>query len=219
MKKITIAFLLLLGTFSISSADIGVNLGVTGTIGVFHATAADNEGTDRQTDDATAAVGMSSIFLEKTIPGMPRIALGANWVTDPLSSETTESVHYDQTEASNTNTNVTNTVQVDFENLTSYYVSLLVTEKMYIKAGVATVDVVTNEALGTGSDYANTTMDASLVGLGFNHTFDNTMFVRLEGTYMSFDDVQLTATNNTDNKIELNQLEGLTGSISVGKAF
>ena len=119
----------------------------------------------------------------------------------------------------NTNTNRTNTVQVDFENLTSYYVSLLVTENMYVKAGFAEVDVETNEQLGTGSTYGNTSMDATLVGLGYNHTFDSTMFVRIEGTYMSFDDVQLSATNNNDNKIELNQLEGLTGSISVGKAF
>ena len=42
------------------------------------------------------------------------------------------------------------------------------------------------------------------------------MFVRVEGSYMDFDGVTLTANDNT---IKLKSLDGVTGKISIGKSF
>ena len=45
---------------------------------------------------------------------------------------------------------------------------LNVNENLYIKGGVASVDVITNENLGTGGAYGNTNLDATMFGFGYN---------------------------------------------------
>jgi len=42
------------------------------------------------------------------------------------------------------------------------------------------------------------------------------MFVRAEGNYMSFDGASLTSNDNT---ITLNNLDGVSASLSIGKSF
>ena len=112
-------------------------------------------------------------------------------------------------------TQVTNTVQVDLTDLTTVYIGLNVTDSAYVKVGYATMDVETNENLGTGSSYGNTSLDGTVYGVGYQKDLD-AMFVRVEGTYMDFDGVSLSANDNT---ITLKNLDGLTGKISIGKSF
>ena len=92
-------------------------------------------------------------------------------------------------------------------------------ENLYAKAGYMSVDVVTNESLGTGSRYNDGDMNGTLLGFGYNNDLDNGMFVRVEGNYMTFDGLTLTATNNAENQITLNTLDGASAKISVGKSF
>ena len=198
------------------SAEIGVNLGVSGNLAVFHATGVENEGTEKSSEDATGVAGFGSIFIEKTLGD--RLTIGLDYVPSALDSETSETVRMDKT-TTDTQTAKTNTVKVAFEDLTTLYVALNITENFYVKAGMAQVDVITKENLATGSAYGDTTLDASVLGLGFNNSFDNGMFVRVEGTYMDFDNAKLTSTTNGDNSVELNNLEGASGKISIGKSF
>ena len=69
MKKITIAILMLLGTFSIASAERGVNVGISGNMGVFTAEAEETMGTTEKggSDRAVGVFGYGSIFIEKTL--------------------------------------------------------------------------------------------------------------------------------------------------------
>ena len=222
MKKIFLTISFILGSFSMVSAEIGVNLGVSGNLAVFHATGVDNDTntagtlTERSTDDATGVAGFGSIFIEKTLGD--RLTIGLDYVPSALDSETSETVRMDKT-TTDTQTAKTNTVKVAFEDLTTLYVALNITESFYVKAGMAKVDVITKETLATGSAYGDTTLDASVFGLGFNNSFDNGMFVRVEGTYMDFDNAKLVSSTNADNTVELNNLEGASGKISIGKSF
>jgi hypothetical protein len=93
--------------------------------------------------------------------------------------------------------NVTQNVQVDFEDLTTYYVNLNLNENFYLKAGIAKVDVITNETLGTGSTYGNADLDGTVFGAGYNKNFDNGLFVRAEGTYQEFDGVTINGSGDT----------------------
>ena len=77
------------------------------------------------------------------------------------------------------------------------------------------VELKTDETLGTGSSYGNTSLDGTVYGVGYQKDLD-AMFVRVEGTYMDFDGVTLTANDNT---IHLKSLDGLTGKLSIGKSF
>lgn len=220
MKKTLIAILSGITIFTSSAmAEVGINIGISGSAGLFAATATETETgpnqTEKHKDSEHGEAAWGSIFIEKTIGD--RLTVGIDYVPSSLESETTESSRLDKT-TTDTQADTVNKVQVDFEDLTTVYLAFNVTENAYIKAGFAQVDVITNESLGTGSTYGNTDMDGTVLAVGYNKSFDNTMFVRVEGSYMNFDGVSVTS-SNTDNKVSLNNLDGVSGKISIGKSF
>jgi hypothetical protein len=216
MKKILLSTIFSL-FLVLPAYSIGVNVGISGTTGVFHATGTETEATEKSTDDATGVVGYGSVFIEKTLGD--RLLVGIDYVPDALASETSESIVDDQKGVNDgASTRNTQKVQVDFKDLTTLYLGLNVTDNLYVKAGYVTVDVITNESLGTGSTYKNTDMSGEVFAVGYNKSFDNGMFARVEGSYMDLGSASVTA-SNTDNKIELKELEGMAGKISIGKSF
>ena len=217
MKKIILSLVSVMFLISTASAEIGVNIGVSGTMGLFAATGSEEqtgEKTDKHQDSEIGAGGWGSVFLEKEIG---RFAIGVDFVSDVFSTDTVETQMTDKrTENSDAATSGVNKVQVDFEDLATLYATFNVTDNLYVKAGMSTIEVITNESLNTGSAYGNTTLDGSSIGFGYNMDMDNGLFVRAEGNYMSFDGVSLTSADNT---IKLKNLDGVTGTISVGKSF
>ena len=215
MKKLIIFLITSMFFFGQASA-IGLNVGVSGVQAVFHAEGEDNENGEKSKEDATGLASYGSVFAEIRLNDF--IAFGVDYVPEALESETSETKVEDIT-TSTTSTIQTNKVQVDFEELTSAYVMLNLTEGLYVRGGVVQVDVVTNESLGTGSTYDDTDLDGTIFGLGYNRTLDNGIFFRVEGNYMDFGSTSLTSTNNAENKISLNDLIGASARIAVGKAF
>ena len=183
MKKILMAVIFSLFSFSYANAEMGVNIGLSGSMGVFHAEATETEGTDVASDDATGVFGYGSIFLEKEL-GM--ITIGVNYVPSSLESETAENTRLDKT-TTDTRTSKNNSVKVAFEDLTEYYVSLNLGEHFYVKGGISSVDVETKESLATGSEYGNTSLDGTITAIGFNNELDSGVFIRMEAKYMDFD--------------------------------
>ena len=221
MKKLITAIFFLMTYMNASYAELGINVGISGQMGLFTATAKEVDTgpniTETTQDSEIGAAGFASIFIEKTLGDY--LSVGIDYVPSALSTDTVETSKLDQTTgAGETRSAVTNTLKVDFEDLTTYYVALNVTENLYLKAGMTTVDVITKEDLGTGSTYGDTNLDGTLLGVGYNKSFDNTMFVRVEGNYMSFDSASVTS-SNTDNVVTLKNLDGVTGKISIGKSF
>ena len=131
---------------------------------------------------------------------------------DALESETTESQRSDLV-----NGNVQNKIQIDFEDLTTAYFSVNVTEDLYVKFGYMKVDVITNESLGTGSTYGDTDLDGQTIGFGYNMTMDNGVFIRSEANYMTFDSSE--GLTSGDNTVTLTNLDGVTASLKIGKSF
>jgi len=220
MKKIIIAILSSITIFtSAAIAEVGVNIGISGSAGLFTATGQEVDTgpnlTETTKDSEHGEAAWGSIFVEKTLGD--RLAIGIDYVPASLETETTESVKHDKT-TTDTRATKENKIQVDFEDLTTAYLALNVTENAYIKAGYVQVDVITNESLATGSTYGNTDMDGTVFAVGYNKSFDNTMFVRVEGSYMNFDGVSVTS-SNSDNKVTLNSLDGVSGKLSIGKSF
>ena len=212
-KIITILSLTLL---SFMPAYAGVNIGASMNAGVFHGTGEENENGEKSREDATGAAAYASIFVEA---GGDRFAVGIDYVPGGLSSETAETVVDDIQDKSTTSAQKTNKIAVDFEDLTTLYVSLNVTENFYVKSGMVTVDVITNESLGTGSKYNNGDLDGTMYGIGYHTEFGNGMFARFEGTVMDMGGQKLTSTTNSDNTVELKDVVGATGKISIGKSF
>ena len=223
MKKITIAILFLFSTISLASADVGINIGASASLGVFHADGKETRdhttGSDEiKKENATGVAGYSSFFIEKTLGP---ITIGYDYVPDTLGTDTVENTRCDNNTAGKelgncgTGTLAENKVQIDFNDLTTYYATLNVGD-VFFKYGIMEVDVITNENLGTGSTYGNTSLDGTMYGVGYNKTFDNSVFIRGEAMMLDFDSAKMTSDDNT---IELNNLEGAMGKISIGKSF
>ena len=220
MKKLTIAALMLLGSFSVASAGPGINLGVSGQIGVFEAKATESlNGNKRDTGEAVGAFGYSSIFIEKTLGD--RVRIGYDYVPETLTSETIDEVRHDRVDDS-TDSSVTQSAKVKFEDISTLYLSVHLTEGLYAKYGTMTVDVITDETLGTGAKYGNASLDGSVMGVGYHKQSDNGFFFRVEGTVMEIDGHTFTSsvtTNTTANTIKVDEFNGVSGKLSVGKAF
>ena len=223
MKKLILAVTIAMFSFSSANAELGVNIGISGQMGLFAASATERDtGTHGTTTDSTETnseseylgLGWASVFIEKSLG---RAFIGVDYVPSALETETKEERRNDKT-TSDTRSVVTNKIQVDFEDLTTIYLGVNLTDNLYAKAGMMTVDVLTNETLGTGSTYGNTDLDGTMLGVGYNATNDSGLFLRVEGNYLEFDGASVKSANGV-NKITLDNLDGVSGKLSVGKSF
>ena len=219
MKKLLLTCVLSFFYVTSASADLGVNVGVSGQAGLFAASATESTGTTKKGNGTEhGSAGWGSVFLEATMND--RFMVGIDYVPAALETDTTETAKDDKGVGAVTATIVTNKIQVDFEHLTTLYVGAMLNDNFYIKAGVTTVDVITNESLGTGASYGNAELDGNMFGIGYHNALDNGVFFRFEGNYMNFNGHTVNATGTgADNKIELRNLDGVSGKLSVGKTF
>lgn len=238
MKKIMISILLVLGTFSMASAEVGVKIGVSGMVGVFEADGFEKEGTEtnKSKNGEEILLGMGSVFVEKTLDFIPleffsRVSIGFDHVPHEMKSgaqSRTEDDLLGENDVPNNSpgdeVNFTkNTASATVDNFNTVYAVVDLVESpvggVYVKAGYVEADVTTTETLGTGSKYGNTSIDGYVAAIGLHNQTDNGMFFRIELNYMELDGDTLTSTTNADNKITLDSVEGNGVRLSFGKAF
>ncbi len=225
MKKYIYLLIALFGFASAVNAN-GVNVGVSVLGGVFDADGTEKfsgahvsggspgdvtKKTSTEGDDAETAFYIGSLFAEVELND--NFGVGIDIVPMSMDSETTENVQ-DQL-----GTNKTNKVDVTFENMMTAYVLLKADSGVYAKLGYIEVDVATNENLGTGGAYPDTSLEGIVAGVGYNHEMDTGMFVRIEGNIMDFDDVTVKNTNDTTKSITASGIEGYGAKISIGRSF
>jgi hypothetical protein len=235
MKKIIMSIVLMLCFGFNANAEKGMNIGVTALYGAFEVTGASEKfaanhssgaGSAREVkhsdegDNAEGDFALASIFIEKTLGD--RLAIGIDYVPVSADSDTTEN----EQNAAGSNpvghsgdSAGTNKVQVDFEDLTTLYAMINLTDNIYAKAGIMTVDVVTNETLATGGAYGDTNLDGTMLAVGYAKDLDNGAFVRLEGTFMDFDGVTMTNQNDSTKSVKVDGIEGYGAKLSIGKSF
>ena len=229
MKKFLTTAAFMLFAFTSVQAE-QVRMGVTLQAGYFEATGASeifsgahssgaSPGTvtkkaSSEGDEAKGEFGYGSIFAE--VMATDNIGIGVSYVPMALESETTENVQTTTIAAKST---VTNTVQIDFEDLTTVYALFYPVENLYVKAGYMEVEVKTNENLGSGGKYGNTTLDGYTVGVGYNYDMDNGAFVRFETSYMDIDGATLINSADANKKVTAENIEGASVALSIGKAF
>ena len=234
MKKFLTIAAFMLFAFSNAQAE-RVKIGVTLKAGVFEvdeaseifsgnhssnttSTTVTKKASD-EGDEAVGEFGYGSIFVEAAVND--KLSIGIDYVPTALESETTENVQINTgaTTSNSDDTSSTNKVQVDFDDLTTIYALLHATDNLYLKIGYMEVDVNTDEVLGTGGAYGNTSLDGYTVGLGYNYDMDNGAFVRVETNYMEIDGTELTNANDSNKKVKADGITGASVGISVGKSF
>ena len=221
MKKLLLTTVLSFFYVSSASAELGVNVGASGQMGLFSASAQELTGTTIKGNGSEyGEAAWGSVFLEGTFND--KFIIGIDYVPSSLETDAVETAKSNLGAAAEpaVQTTTSNKVQVDFEDLTTLYAGFMVTDNLYVKAGITTVDVITNEDMGTGSSYANAELDGSMFGIGYHNVLDNGVFFRVEGNYMTFDGTTVNATGtDADNSIKLKSLDGVSGKLSIGKSF
>ena len=218
MKKLIIAIssIWLLTVSSAMSMEFRPSIGISGNLGVYAAT-----GTEKNYNEAGTAVDTTtdehgvfdaeygSIFVEVALNDA--ISLGLDYV--PMDFETPENT-------SNEDQGNQRTVSAEFTDLTTVYAKLNIPlGGTYLKIGYSQADVTSNENGGSGNKYGNDTTDGMTVGLGYNHELAGGVAVRVEVTGTDFSNVKANNGQTNKNEIEIKDLIGARGTLSIVKSF
>lgn len=225
MKKIIILTLFVLSQLTFSaSAEIGVNVGVSVQVGSAEASGFETENSTKSTQRTEEMLfGTGSFFIEKTLDFLPgpleRLTIGYDHVPHDVGTGTASNRKSDIQGKSTSQESLNNSVKAEFSDLNTLYLTLRITDFLYLKGGTVSVDATSQEELGTGSSYGNASLDGEVYGIGLSHTADNGMFLRAEYNVMDIDGVTLTSTTNSDNTVTLNGIDTESLKASIGRSF
>lgn len=198
------------------NANAGGSIGISGMVMEIDGSGSETVDNSNKNTGGTSSesVSVGSIFFEteKTngwVLGMDLIPGSAEFVS---SSKTQTNV----TTAAGATESKTQKVSGDIENHFTIYLEKDIYEGVYLKLGGQSVDIISTENIGTGSQYPDTTIYGYTVGAGYRYDLDN-MFIKLEYTYQDYDSIKLSATNTT-NFVE-GDIDAHTGKIAIGYKF
>ena len=228
MKKVI--GILIIAVLSSFNANAEVSIGISGNAGLLDATGKETFNSKTSTKKEELGIAYVSGFAEIHVPlaiGAGQFRIGASYVPYALESETnTRTIAAGEVATDNQGRNtgnstplLTQTIDVDIEDLTSFYVSYHY-NMFFLKLGSLQSKLITNEKLDTGSKYPDANLDGKFFGIGFDKDLNDGIFVRGELVQTDFDDIKLTSTGSDNtNVIDVTGLSGANLSISVGKTF
>ena len=203
MKKAIYVLMISMRTF-VGKAYAEISYGVSASLTQIDASGTETEGGEKNSADADNLVVVPSLFVEY---GFGDISVGLDYI--PLSadvSKNTKSRTDVETSVTGTTTTTatsrTQKAQAELSNHTTLYANYMVTDTVFLKAGVAYVELDATESLGTGSKYGTEDVYGAVVGIGAKQ--DN---IRVELLYTDYEDITLTSSTartgvTTNNKIE-----------------
>ena len=209
---LAISFVSFLGIQTASAME-GLSLGVGYNYSAFMgsgketATSSGNAVKTITEEDGAFDTSVASIFAEYAVNDA--VSFGVEYVAE------------DMTTPQNTNVQdtLTNKVKASFKDHTTVYANINMPFNTYLKLGYAMVDVATQESLDTGGAYPDVDTTGYTVGLGYQHTVDNGVFIRAELSASEYDNVSANNTNEADKEITVTDMYGASASIKVGKSF
>jgi len=217
---------MLLASFSIVSAEIGVRIGGSVEVGEFSTSGFEKEGAETsETKTEEGFVGLGSYFIEGQLGFLPgplkRISIGYSTVPHKLSTGTANRNATDNGAKAGLGVDklVTNAISAEISNYDTLYATVNITDWLFVKYGTLDMDVKTTENLETGSEYGNFTTSGTVWGVGLHHQTESGFFGRVEWNDTEIDGKSLTSSTNADNIVTLKEMTGDTAKISFGKAF
>ena len=140
----------------------------------------------------------------------------------PGSADVSSSISQ-RTDANSEGDSATNKAQAELDSHTTYYATYGVGDGAYLKVGYVEADLNTLETLGTGSKYANETINGWEVGAGVEFDAYMGSVGRLELTHIDYGDIEIRSSVAragvaTNNLIEAD-LDVTTLSASLGYKF
>jgi hypothetical protein len=227
MKKLLISVLMVLGTFSMVSADIGLKVGVSAELGELSGSATE---TNTSTSSATAArveeglFAKASFFVEKDLSFLPgplgRLSVGFDNMGHDLdlgsaSNHQVNVLMAKQGTLVESRDDITNTVSATVTGFKTVYGTFNITDWLFVKAGTVTVDIKNKSSINSSAVYGDMSLDGNVIGAGLHIQHDNGWFSRLEIQEYSIDGKDLTSTGtNSTRKVSLKDVDGTTSRVS-----
>ena len=163
----------------------------------------------RSTTTTSEETTIGHIFAEKTFSN--GFTLGIDYI--PGEADVGTKSRADDDAETNGGNKASATVS---NHLTVYGLMPLGSTPLFIKGGIVSMDVETNELLNTGSKYGNTSVNGVTVGIGAHAERDNGLFVRVEASMAEYEN--LTLTSDGGNVVQAD-LDTTSLTLSIGKSF
>lgn len=215
MKKLIIAIsTFVLFATNAMSIDLRPSFGVSGNLAAYAATGIERNFNEAGTavDETTTEYGAfkenyPSIFVEVGLNDA--VSLGVDYV--PTTIKTPENV-------SNVNEGNSNTVRAEIEQYTTIYAKVNIPlGGLYAKVGYAMFDVTSIET--NANSYGDDSSNGYTLGLGYNHDVTDGFAIRAEVTASSFDNVEANNGQTNKTEVEVEDMIGARGTISLVKSF
>ena len=229
MKKLTLAIIMVLSSFSIASAELGIKIGVSAQMGDF-----DVKGSEKnKTTSAIETKKQSSLFANGTgfiekdlkflpIPILNRLSIGYDNMVHDLHLGSAANARQNTLGAGGaTVIATTHKLSADVTKMETLYATFNILPWLYVKAGTMEVDLKTKFTGSTTSTYkTNHSLDGEVFGVGAEYLMDSGLFIRAEYNDYEIDGKTVTNTG-TDSVFEatLADVSGQTAKFSIGKAF
>ena len=204
MKKTLLVVMITMLTF-VGKSYAEMSYGVSVAFTKISADGNETEGGEVNNGSAEHNVFIPSLFAEYAYSDT--ISVGLDII--PMTADVSDKVKKrSDTETSVTGTTTTTatarnqTAQAELSNHVTLYSNYMLSDAAYVKAGVAFVQLDTQESLGTGSNYGNEDIYGAVIGVGAKSGNS-----RFEIVYTDYEDVSLTSTVartgvTTNNKID-----------------
>ena len=202
MKKTILVLMIAMLAF-VGKAYAEMSYGISAAITQIDASGTETEGGEKTNGSADNTVLIPSIFAEYSYSDT--IALGLDYI--PLKADVSKSTKSrTDTEtsvsgtATTTSTSRTNKAQAELKNHLTFYANYSLSDTLYLKGGVAFVELDATESLGTGSKYGSEDIFGGVIGIGAQSGNS-----RFELVYTDYEDINLKSsvartgvtTNNT----------------------
>ena len=224
MKKL---ILTVLASIALTGAAFAQNysIGVTGTALYYDASGTETtkSSAEKNNKSDSGVAPIPSLFIETELDtgatiGLDIIPFGAKVADGSMSAD-------DDAETSGTNK-----VDVNFKNHVTLYVESPIDTQLdgsYIKFGVSTVTIETDESLSTGSTYGDETIQGLTVGFGVKRDMATGGFMKIEGAVSHYQGATFNGSFNGNaagdsanrNVIDLDDFNTAGLRVSVGKRF
>ena len=219
------SILLMISNASASPLDNidGFSVGISGSHAVYAATGVETEDDEKIKEYGAFTHSHGSVFVELNMSDT--VTIGLDWIPSEITTPQAVNVQHDNLQPPDVSSSAKeNKAQISFENHTMLYLKAdtpveLKGGNIYFLLGLSTVDIITEETLGTGGKYGNTDTYGVHFGLGFEKDLDGGMFVRAQVVGADYDDVSVTNGNNGSVSVAAEDMIGAQASISVGKSF
>ena len=202
MKKTILVLMIAMLTF-VGKAYAEMSYGISAALTTIDADGTETEGGEKNSASADNTVIVPSLFAEYSYSDT--ISIGLDYI--PLKADVsskTKSRTDTETSVTGTGTATTTTrtqkAQAELKNHVTLYANYSLTDTMYLKGGIAFVELNATESLGTGSKYGSENIYGGVLGIGTQSGNS-----RVELVYTDYEDINLKSsvartgvtTNNT----------------------